>query len=105
MLMKQNLVSTSSNHNAELIAHHEATHECVWLRVVIEYIQSTSGFFFINDAPVTIHEDSVACIDLMKKGYIKGDNTMHITPKFFSHTNYKSIKRLKSRRRSNPKTT
>ena len=79
--MKQTLVSTSSNH-VELIALHEATRECVWLRVVIEYIQSASGLSSINDASTT-HEDNVACIDQMKKGYIKKDNIKYIALKFF----------------------
>jgi len=79
--MKQTLVATSSNHD-ELIALHEVTRECVWLRLIIEYIRSSSGLSFVNDAPTTIHEDNVACFDQMKKGYIKGDNTMHIVPKF-----------------------
>ncbi|KAM1991580.1 hypothetical protein ACFX15_032691 [Malus domestica] len=48
---KQTLVATSSNH-AEILALHEATRECFWLRT-------------------------------LKKGYIKGDSTKHIAPKFF----------------------
>ena len=58
--MKQTLFVTSLNH-AKLIALHEATRECVWLRVVIEYIRSTSGLSSINDAPITIHEDNTVC--------------------------------------------
>ena len=30
-----------------------------------------------------IFEDNAACIEQLKKGYIKGDNTKHIVPKFF----------------------
>ena len=60
--MKQTLVDTYSNH-AELISLHEATRECVWLRVVIEYIRSTSKLSPINDGPTTIHEDNAAWID------------------------------------------
>ena len=30
-----------------------------------------------------IYENKVACVEQFKKGYIKGDNIKHITPKFF----------------------
>ena len=59
--MKQTLVAIFSNH-AELIALYEATYECIWLRVVIEYIRSTSGLSSINDAPTNIHEDCHALL-------------------------------------------
>ncbi|CAJ2636501.1 unnamed protein product [Trifolium pratense] len=39
---KQTLVATSSNH-AEVIALHEASKECRWLRSVTQHIQGTSG--------------------------------------------------------------
>ncbi|XP_074318046.1 secreted RxLR effector protein 161-like [Silene latifolia] len=47
--MKQTITATSSNHS-EILAIHEASRECVWLR---------------------------------SEGYIKGDRTKHISPKFF----------------------
>lgn len=31
----------------------------------------------------TIYEDNIACIAQLKDGYIKGDRTKHISPKFF----------------------
>ena len=84
---KQILLATSSN-RIELIAL--ITRECIWLSVVIEYIRSISGLSFINDVPTTIHKDNDACIDQMKKWYIKGDNTKYIAPKFFfSHQQQK----------------
>ena len=55
---KQTLVATFLNH-AELIALYEATRECVFLRVVSEYIRSTGGLSSINDALTTIQEDNV----------------------------------------------
>ena len=76
------LVDTSSNH-AELTVFHEVTCECVWLIAVIECIQSTSELSSINDALIIIHRDNAACIDQLKKRYIKRDNTKHIVPKFF----------------------
>ena len=79
---KQSLVPTSSNH-AEILALHEASCECFWLREVMEHIRSTSGLTSVVDFPTTIFEDNAACIEQLKKGYIKEDNTKHITPKFF----------------------
>ena len=37
----------------------------------------------IKDNPITSFEDKVACIAKIKRGYIKGDKTKHISPKFF----------------------
>ncbi|XP_070668850.1 secreted RxLR effector protein 161-like [Malus domestica] len=79
---KQTLVATSSNH-AEILALHEVSRECFWLREVMEHIRSTSGLTSVVDLPTTIFEDNAACIEQLKKGYIKGDNTKHITSKFF----------------------
>ena len=31
----------------------------------------------------TLYEDNVACIALLKRGYIKGDRMKHISRKFF----------------------
>nr|GEY59641.1 retrotransposon like protein [Tanacetum cinerariifolium] len=36
-----------------------------------------------QEAPKIIHEDNAACIAQLKGGYIKGDRTKHILPKFF----------------------
>ena len=79
---KQTLVVTSSNH-AEILALHEASHECFWLREIMEHIRSISGLTSVVDLPTTIFEDNAACIEQLRKGYIKGDNTKHISPKFF----------------------
>ena len=79
---KQTLVATSSNH-AEILALHEATRECFWLRSVVGHIRSSCDLLPAVDVPTTIFEDNAACIEQLKKGYIKGDNTKHIAPKFF----------------------
>ncbi|XP_068314942.1 secreted RxLR effector protein 161-like [Pyrus communis] len=63
---KQMLVATSSNH-VEIVALHEASHECFWLRAVMEHIQSTSGLTSIAGLPTMIFEDNVACIEQLKK--------------------------------------
>ncbi|PRQ16575.1 putative RNA-directed DNA polymerase [Rosa chinensis] len=79
---KQTLVATSSNH-AEIIALHEAVRECIWLRSVVRHIRGTCGLKSTIDKPTCIYEDNAACIEQMKLGFIKGDNTKHISPKFF----------------------
>jgi len=80
--MKQTLAATSSNH-AEIIAIHEASRECVWLRSMTQHIQEMCGFSMEKDIPTTLYEDNAACIAQLKGGYIKGDRTKHISPKFF----------------------
>ncbi|XP_070665198.1 secreted RxLR effector protein 161-like [Malus domestica] len=79
---KQMLVGISCNH-AEILALHEALSECFWLREVMEHIRSNSGLTSVIDLLTTIFEDNAACIEQLKKGYIKRDNTKHIAPKFF----------------------
>lgn len=81
---KQTLVATSSNH-AEIIALHEASRECVWLRSMTQIILTSCGLE--NDkSPTLIYEDNAACVAQMKEGYIKSDRTKHIPPRFFSYT-------------------
>ena len=80
--VKQTLTATSSNH-AEILAIHEASRECVWLRSIIQHIRSSCGLTSEKMAPTPLHEDNAACIVQLKEGYIKGDRTKHISPKFF----------------------
>nr|GFD21797.1 hypothetical protein [Tanacetum cinerariifolium] len=62
---KQTLVATSSNH-AEVIALHEASRECVWLRYMTQLILTSCGLE--NDRnPTLIYEDNSACVSQMKK--------------------------------------
>ncbi|KAL8134520.1 hypothetical protein AgCh_009515 [Apium graveolens] len=79
---KQNMAATSSNH-AELLAIHEARRKCIWLRSVIQHIRESRGLSSISDSPTVLFEDNSACIKQLKEGYIKGDRTKHILPKFF----------------------
>ncbi|KAK1431018.1 hypothetical protein QVD17_14208 [Tagetes erecta] len=81
---KQTLVATSSNH-AEVIALHEASRECVWLRSMTQHISTSCGLER-NGSPTPIYEDNAACVSQMKEGYIKSDRTKHIPPRFFSYT-------------------
>ena len=46
-LIKQTMIATSSNHS-EILAIHEASRECVWLRSMIQHIQETCGLPFIR---------------------------------------------------------
>ena len=80
--VKQTMVATSSNHS-ELLALHEASRECMWLRSMIQHIRDSSGLSPISNTTTTLYEDNAACIAQLKGGYIKGDRTKHISPKFF----------------------
>ena len=53
------------------------------LKNVVSYIRESSGLPSTTVEPTCIYEDNAACIEHMKLGYIKGDNTKHILPKFF----------------------
>jgi hypothetical protein len=78
---KQTLVATSMNHS-EIIALYEASHECVWLRRMIDHIQKSCGIGAIK-SPIIIYEDNAACVAQMQTGYIKTNYTKHISPKLF----------------------
>uniref|UniRef100_A0A2N9I801 Reverse transcriptase Ty1/copia-type domain-containing protein n=1 Tax=Fagus sylvatica TaxID=28930 RepID=A0A2N9I801_FAGSY len=98
--VKQTISATSSNHS-EIIAIHEASRECVWLRSVIQHIQEKCGLSSIKGSPTILYEDNAACITQIRGGYIKGDRTKHISPKFFyTHELQKSgdidIKQIRS---------
>ncbi|CAM9003245.1 unnamed protein product [Rhodiola kirilowii] len=79
---KQTLTATSSNH-AEILALHEASRECVWLRSLIHHIRGSCDLSINKESPIVLFEDNAACIAQIKNGYIKGDRTKHISPKFF----------------------
>jgi hypothetical protein len=78
---KQTLVSTSTNHS-EIIALYEASHECVWLRRMINHIIQSCGIGTV-DTPTIIFQDNSACVAQMESGYIKSNMTKHIIPKLF----------------------
>ena len=79
---KQTLAATSSNH-AELLALHETNRECVWLRSLVHRIRESYGLFVNKGTPTALFEDNEACTTQTREGYIKGDRTKHIDPKFF----------------------
>ncbi|KAL6322691.1 hypothetical protein AAG906_015377 [Vitis piasezkii] len=80
--VKQTMVATSSNHS-EILAIHKASRECIWLRSMIQHIRESCGLFFIKDDLTILFEENVTCIAQITGGYIKGDRTKHISPKFF----------------------
>ncbi|XP_035845769.1 uncharacterized protein LOC118492095 [Helianthus annuus] len=51
---------------------------------MINHIQEACRLEQIKKDPTIIYEDNAACIAQIKDGYIKGDRTKHISPKFFS---------------------
>ena len=63
--IKQTMVATLSNHS-KILATHEASHECVWLRSMIQHIQETCGLPSIRSNATVLHEDNVACIAQIK---------------------------------------
>ena len=79
---KQTLTVTSSNHS-KIIALHEASRKCLWLRLVVHHIRNACGLPLITSIPTTIYEDITTCIEQIKEGYIKSDRTKYISPKFF----------------------
>ena len=79
---KQTLVATSSNHS-EILALHEASKECIWLRSLIEHIRKSCQLPSVTERSTIIYEDNAACVAQIQAGYIKGDRTKHISPKFF----------------------
>ena len=47
-----------------------------------------------TEEPTCIYEDNAACIEQMKQGFIKGDNTKHIAPKFFYNQQQQEILKI-----------
>jgi len=80
--MKQTITATSCNH-VEILALHEASWECIWLRFMIQYVWENCGLSSGKMTPTIICEDNATCIAQLKEGYIKGDRTKHISLKFF----------------------
>ncbi|KAF8106027.1 hypothetical protein N665_0148s0015 [Sinapis alba] len=80
--MKQTIAATSSNH-AEILAIHEASCECAWLRSMTQHIRVDCGMSEGKDASTIMYEDNATCIAQLKDAYIKGDRTKHILLKFF----------------------
>jgi hypothetical protein len=78
---KQTLIATSTNHS-EIISLYETSHECVWLRRVINHIHTSCGIGTL-ESPMIIYEDNAACITQMQTRYIKINYTKYIFLKLF----------------------
>ena len=50
----------------EILAIHEASRECVWLRSMIQHIQETCGLPSIRGNATVLHEDNATCIAQIK---------------------------------------
>ena len=50
---------------------------------MVHHIRETCRLSFDHGSPTILYEDNTACIAQVKGGYIKGDRTKHISPKFF----------------------
>ena len=68
--------------HAEIIAIHEASRECVWLRSMIHLIQEKCVVKYDN-LPIILYRDNLAYIAHLKGGFINEDRTKHILPKLF----------------------
>ena len=79
--VKQTLTATSTYH-AEILAIHEASRECIWLRSLIDHIYSKCGLPIFSN-PTDLYEDNEAVVSQIIKGFIKGEKIKHIAPKFF----------------------
>ena len=57
--VKQTMMATSSNHS-EILAVHEGSKECVWLRSMIQHIRESCGLSSIKNNPTVLYEDNAA---------------------------------------------
>ncbi|KAL0534020.1 hypothetical protein IC582_028297 [Cucumis melo] len=80
--VKQTITTTSSNH-AKILAIHEASRECVWLRSMTHHIRETRDLSFSKNLPTILFEDNTVCIAQIKGRYVNGDRTKHISLKLF----------------------
>jgi len=53
---------------------------------MIQFIKERCGLEYDVKISTVMFEDNVSCITQLKRGFIKGDRTKHISPKlFFTH--------------------
>jgi hypothetical protein len=97
-ICQANMCATSSNHS-EIIAIHEASRECIWLRSLIQHIREKCGLSTIKDSPTILYEDNVACIthELQKSGDIdvkqirSSDNLVDLFTKTLPTATFKKL--------------
>jgi hypothetical protein len=61
---KRNLIATSTDHS-EIITLYEASRECVWLRRVINHIETSCDICAL-ESPTIIYEDNAVCVAQMQ---------------------------------------
>ena len=59
--MKQTITTTTSNH-AEILAIHEASTKCIWLRSMTQHIREPCGLSFSKLLPTKLYKDKTTCI-------------------------------------------
>jgi ribosomal protein S24E len=79
--VKQTLIATSTNHS-EIIALYEASREFVWMRRVINHIETSCGIGVL-ESPTIIYKDNTSCVAQMQIGYIKTNYMKRISLKLF----------------------
>ena len=50
---------------------------------MVHHFRESYGFLVNKGSPTILFEDNEACITQTREGYIKGDMTKHIDPRFF----------------------
>jgi hypothetical protein len=78
-------VTATSTNRAELIAFHEATREVLWLRTIDKIISGQCKLSH-DTQPTVIFEDNAVCVAQVTGGFIKADQTKHISPQIFGFT-------------------
>jgi hypothetical protein len=61
----------------------KASREEIWLRLVDQHIRGLCRLEALTKDALILYEDNTACITQLQEGYIKGDRTNHISPRFF----------------------
>ena len=89
---KQTMVATSSNH-LEIVAIHEASHEGIWLRSMIQYIQELYRLPSIKDNPTTLFKDDVT-LHKSKEIISKEIERKTSLQSSFTHMNSKRVVKL-----------
>lgn len=72
-------MSTPTNHS-EIIPLFEASRECVWLRRMMNFVQSSSEIGSLK-SPTVIYRDNAAGIAHMQTDYVKSNITKHSSSK------------------------
>nr|GEW30496.1 hypothetical protein [Tanacetum cinerariifolium] len=82
--VKKKMSTTTSNH-AEILAIHEASQECVWLRSVIQHIRESCGICSGQEAP------TVKSGDIVVQKIRSSDNLADLFTKALPTTTFKKL--------------